>query len=682
MASNPRLKTTRSRGDAEVSFQDLSDSLIEQPKMTNRTFRRDIQILRGLAVAAVMVFHAKERLFPNGYLGVDIFFVISGFVVMPLIQEIFAEGQTNYTDNFKQFLKRRFKRLAPALATTLITSTVLIYLFGSLSEVGRFARQGIATLFVLGNVGAFKYSGGYFLPNPNPLIHTWSLSVEEQIYFTFPIILLVLSFLKFNLKRHLVEITMVVSTLSFSCYLFPVIWSSGLEYLSINYPPEFSFYSPFARFWQFGLGAIASVVAQKSEISFGKLGRVIFFLPIIIFLPFSYDQNVITCTVTLLCAAILVCSDLKLEPNPFLRFLSWMGDRSYSIYLIHMPLIYLARHSPLLDSVSKTFDWILLLLALIISTIYGHVSYGLIENRYRAPSFRMDELSDIATIWWHSVLSFTLFPMLILATTLISFENGIPVNLNKPIPDNVRPYDWDSNCKFMQDDMDKDPEKFNFCLYSTPHAKSNYLLIGDSHAASLSKTMIRIAKTNGANLYIGTHASCRFLMKSLLTLEKFPSVSESCYLHNLRIAEFLRTNRINVIFYSQRSTFLEPNEVKMSLNRRVLRDLNRLPLENIRLIFVGITPEYAYPDNVLQVLMGDPGKFRSAPKTDNQFFRRRLMNNSKIEYLDVYKSFCDSRGDCHPREGAIWYFVDDNHLSLAGSEYLRGRITSQLNFIS
>ena len=162
--------------------------LLSSPK-----YRNDIQVLRGIAVIAVVFFHAKEGIFPQGYLGVDVFFVISGFVVTPLIIRIFPESIASPREvlrGLKTFYLRRFFRLAPALGVTLIFSLLLILTLAPVSEYLRFAKQGISSLILLGNFGAYFYSGGnYFAPNPNPLIHLWSLSAEEQIYLVLPALL-------------------------------------------------------------------------------------------------------------------------------------------------------------------------------------------------------------------------------------------------------------------------------------------------------------------------------------------------------------------------------------------------------------------------------------------------------------------------------------------------------------
>ena len=164
--------------------------------LEKKEYRVDIQSLRGLAVIAVVLFHSSESYFPLGYLGVDVFFVISGFVVTPLIVRVFLSQGTEIhqpLSKLKEFFIGRFYRLAPAMAVTIVVSSVLIFLFAPVSEHSKFAKQGIASLFLLGNFGAFKYSGDYFSPNPNALVHLWSLSVEEQIYLLIPVILFIIA---------------------------------------------------------------------------------------------------------------------------------------------------------------------------------------------------------------------------------------------------------------------------------------------------------------------------------------------------------------------------------------------------------------------------------------------------------------------------------------------------------
>lgn len=226
---------------------------------SKQKYRKDIQALRGLAVLAVVLFHAKESYFPLGYLGVDVFFVISGFVVTPLIIRIFSEepkGETRLR-KLRNFYLSRYYRLAPALAVVLSISAVAILLLGYPAEHESFARQGIATLLLVGNLGAYIYSGDYFSPNPNPLVHTWSLSVEEQIYIFLPLLLMLILLNRMNIKKVTLIVFSVITSASFITFLVPALIQPLYTKIGISDSlGVFSFYSPFSRIWQFTLGGL------------------------------------------------------------------------------------------------------------------------------------------------------------------------------------------------------------------------------------------------------------------------------------------------------------------------------------------------------------------------------------------------------------------------------------------
>jgi peptidoglycan/LPS O-acetylase OafA/YrhL len=216
-----------------------------------KLFRPDIQVMRGIAVLSVVLFHFRENIFSTGYLGVDVFFVISGFVVTPLLVRIF-ENQSSRRSILRKllgFYRRRFYRLAPAMGATLVLSAILIFLLGNVNDLERFSKQGLATLLLIGNFGAYEYSGEYFSPNPNPLVHMWSLSLEEQIYIGMPLILF------FALKRikvgeearrvsNVFLFLLITSSLFFAFpQLLEPLWTS----LDVSNSSAMNFYSPFTR---------------------------------------------------------------------------------------------------------------------------------------------------------------------------------------------------------------------------------------------------------------------------------------------------------------------------------------------------------------------------------------------------------------------------------------------------
>ena len=312
--------------------------------------------------------------------------MISGFVVTPLILRIFEDRErpNGLSANLLKFYRRRFFRLAPALGVTLLGSTIGIFLFGNLNDHLRFARQGIATLLLLGNAGAFKYSGNYFSPNPNPIIHTWSLSVEEQIYLILPLVIILFLRKSKNIGKNALASIFSIFLVSSFLFIYPEILNPLYLHLGIHDPVSVSFYSPLARIWQFCLGGLIFLIDQKrkeeskvlpSFVRLTQAGALLF-----IFAPALHVEirmgSIIASTIT---AFVLTYKSLDVLPHFLSRILEWLGDRSYSIYLVHMPLLYIAKYSPLtfLDSNRKLST----LTAVVLSILLGNIIFHKVTKR-------------------------------------------------------------------------------------------------------------------------------------------------------------------------------------------------------------------------------------------------------------------------------------------------------------
>ena len=156
-----------------------------------KTYRSEIDGLRSLAVIGVIFYHAEIilgsfRIFPGGFLGVDIFFVISGYLITSLILK---EYQLKNSFSFKNFYKRRAKRLLPALLLVILVFSIFSYFYLLPIQFEEFIKSSIASIFFFSNV-FFHYSGqayGAQVLSEIPLLHSWSLSVEEQFYILYPI---------------------------------------------------------------------------------------------------------------------------------------------------------------------------------------------------------------------------------------------------------------------------------------------------------------------------------------------------------------------------------------------------------------------------------------------------------------------------------------------------------------
>ncbi|MFL2884968.1 MAG: acyltransferase family protein [Candidatus Pelagibacter sp.] len=210
-----------------------------------------IQYLRALSVLLVFFYHLKFEIFQNGYLGVDIFFVISGYVITSRLYEDF---KINKTISLKNFFIKRFKRIYPILLVFLFTTFIIITILSPLENFNNrintllFALLGISNFFYL-----FSDKGYFDTIFDDPLNHTWSLGVEEQFYIFFPISFLILIyFFRNNFK--------------FISYFFITLILLGIIFTFSNQDDvKLTFYSPLFRFWQFLFGSVIFLISLYSD---------------------------------------------------------------------------------------------------------------------------------------------------------------------------------------------------------------------------------------------------------------------------------------------------------------------------------------------------------------------------------------------------------------------------------
>jgi peptidoglycan/LPS O-acetylase OafA/YrhL len=650
-------------------------------------YREDIQILRGIAVLAVILFHADKDLFPMGYLGVDVFFIISGFVVTPLIIRIFQDSSSNFRtkiSNMQNFYRKRFYRLAPALAGTLIFSSVTVFFIGDINDHERFAKQGIATLLLVGNLGAYKYNIDYFSPNPNPLLHTWSLAVEEQIYIMLPFLSLVILmiFRKFqNLYRIFVCISIGMGTLSFVSFIFP----SSLQYfyslIGVVSVQQFSFYSAFSRIWQFLLGGILFIFfSQQAKIKWSvHIGFSIFGIATICLIVFSriqIDMKIGSVSISILTLLVIAFASLNLLPYRLSKILIWLGDRSYSLYLLHMPILYIAKYSPILKSGTNGELQIRVFLGILFTLILGNFSFFFLENRFR-DSKNHEKVAKISKV---QVITFLLSMTVTFGGMYKVASLGLLQDPNRPTANEISPQDWDPDCKFHQP---SNPLRTRPCIYSFGMSDKNFLLIGDSHAGHLSKTIIRIGKVEKANVYVFTHSACPFIFdpKFFSNKDHYPLFTSECMRHNRSILNFMNEVKIDTVFYTQRSTvpYVVPNTVQSreKLNYSIMQSLSKLESYANKLIFIGITPEYVSVNSVVLKLFGSKGFYHQIPSFDNNYWKNTLLSN-ELKYIDLYEKFCVSMILCKNQIEGEWLFIDNDHLSQAGGRFIELEIVKSM----
>lgn len=627
-------------------------------------YREDLQILRGFAVVSVVLFHMNSDWFPNGYLGVDIFFIISGYVVTPMILEIFSDENSQNQTILKliKFYKRRFFRLAPAVGATLIVFTLLFLFLIVPGDHPKFAIQGLATLFLVGNYGAFKYSRDYFSPRPSPLVHTWSLSVEEQIYIFLPIVLLIIN-RKFKISQEImIWLYGIVTIISFILFEFPNILRPFTMQLNFSQITDLNFYGTHSRIWEFSIGGVMYLYLnnRKKEMLrvHSGISHVVVFLMLILVVGFlDLESRLKTILVVFLTIFVIYFQSCFAISKVLRNTLRFIGDRSYSIYLIHMPLFYIVQNSPVLNFTFSNSKIFLSILACLMSFTLGSVMYSKIEVPNRK-SYAAIELTkrDFRKV----LLRYITLPICFLLLLLFSSNKyywGLDRSIKIPVA-----WQIDHSCPVLSPNPDSPP-----CLYSTDSSSKKVLLIGDSHAAQFSQAVIEAARSADWNAVIWTMPACTVQFSS----DNEFAIYEDCLKRNFNIRNWIREYKPDLVIVSQYIAFNK----SVTGMKNGLVELKRI---SSRVVLIENTP--VFKNNFINdSLILDWSKENSNPISkvkleDMDESQSRASNelalwarSHGIETRNLKNLFCDDKY-CYTRALKGWLFSDISHLSLLGAE--------------
>ena len=314
-----------------------SHCVLENNAPKARNYRPEIDGLRGFAVAAVIANHFNKDILPGGYLGVDVFFVISGYVIT---SSLFGRQSANFIDFISGFYERRVKRLVPALSAFVLIMGISICLFNPSPNIS--LQTGLASLLGYSNLFLLKQSTDYFAESTelNIFTHTWSLGIEEQFYILFPFLVWFSGFSRQtkNGARNLFLIvgTLTIASLAGFLYIYP-----------INQPAAY-FLMP-SRFWEMSAGCLVFIGLQKRLSIYMSMEKVPPLLVVtlilgVMHLPFSMAA-ISTIAVVALSSILIVC--LKKQTVAFKIFTNpkvvYLGLISYSLYLWHWGVLSLSR---------------------------------------------------------------------------------------------------------------------------------------------------------------------------------------------------------------------------------------------------------------------------------------------------------------------------------------------------
>ena len=300
-------------------------------------YKPEIDGIRAFAIIAVIINHFNKEILPNGYLGVDIFFVISGFIIT---SSIYGRSSKNFSSFIIGFYDRRIRRLVPALSIFVLISSIFICMFSQ--SPGQSLKTGLASLFGLSNIYLFQLETNYFasFTDLNVFTHTWSLGVEEQFYIIYPFLIWLTGY---GLKTK-----NSVRNLFFSIILFGLPSLIGFIYFyPINESASY-FLMPF-RFWEMASGCLLFLGFQKksSLLRYCKKIPPIFITFLILFIMLMPKINSGLYTVIIVILSLLLITSLKKDSSAYKYFTNpfvvYIGKLSYSLYLWHWGILSISR---------------------------------------------------------------------------------------------------------------------------------------------------------------------------------------------------------------------------------------------------------------------------------------------------------------------------------------------------
>jgi peptidoglycan/LPS O-acetylase OafA/YrhL len=648
-------------------------------------YRKDIDGLRGISIVAVLAYHVFPTFFPGGSLGVDIFFVISGFLISSLIlNELKAE---NFT--LSKFYLRRTLRLVPSLALMLIVTSIMLYLYLTPGTLKEYSQSLISAVTFTSNLYLFRetdYFGAIQAQN-FPLLHLWSLAVEEQFYLFFPLLLIFSVRKKVNLKILLV----FIGLLSLTGYI-------GLNLVGME---RHSFYLTPFRFWEFLLGAAAYFYRSES-LKFSKrfygqinvIGLVLIFLAIVLF--GKTDTNIfIYNLIVAIGAHMLIVSGTQKNLSKILNnnFLIIVGKSSYSIYLWHLPLLYLSQKIILRPL--NSFE--------LIGFAIACVALGILITFFL--EIPLLEITNFKKVLIYGVLPSMI--LLILGSTIF-LKNGLEVsyynsrlsieqkNVYLLVSQGLREVESrtilldESECKYDVSNLDNLSGKFinrhKKCLekYGKP-----ILLIGDSHSFNLFNLL------SNSNIYLLgiLKGGCRLSDQSSL------QISKNCSYKEIFKTLSLEADQFDKVIYHQSGSHLildkyGRGDSNMAFKsglytidqlgiERTLESLSRLPIE-LDILWVGpfVEPRLDLFDSrnyFINRLVVDKATFQPFKYLDQEIEKitTTLVNQNTDLQRISYSSIISAMGlkaNSSILIGDCLIYRDTDHLSKCGEIMLRSKL--------
>ncbi len=622
-------------------------------------YRSDIDGLRTLAVMPVIFYHAGMTLFSGGYVGVDIFFVISGYLITSIIVRELDEDRFTIAN----FYVRRVKRIFPALYFLLAFTFILSFFSLMPAHFEGFGKSVVSTVLFGSNI-LFWQESGYFdaQAETKPLLHTWSLGVEEQFYIFFPLMLMLIA--RYGSKKYI----------RFALTLFVI--SFGLSVWGTKTHPEAAFYLIPYRTWELMLGALISLgFFPKTEkllnINLMSLaGFIMLCVSIFTFkpsTPFPGYAALLPCMGT---ALIIMAQGGIVNQILSLKPVVWIGLLSYSLYLWHWPLFALRNYWESANIPEfYTSDYFLIFLTF----AFASFSYYIVEKPLRVKKIQNKKL-------------FFRYTYAVMAAgcvfgALVIFTDGIP----QRIPEDVAKLAYVPNSKFKTKACYELPESAikagKYCGLGTEKVKPKFALWGDSHALALSDGIDKLAKETGTGGVFMSTSACPPLL-GLAGTDR--AKANACIETNLAVGEVLANDRHikKVILVCRWKKYTDTPARVEEFRQALERTLDRLKGKEIYFVLDNAEADFDVPRELaknallkaylpalasssqMNIPLETYEKENSPLLTLLQYYE----DMDRFTVVPLYKALCAEKGCITEHDGRALYY-DDDHLSVFGAEY-------------
>ena len=654
---------------------------ITQPART--TFNPELQGLRAIAILLVVAYHAQHRLLSGGYIGVDVFFVISGFLITGLLAR---EAEATGTVQLARFYARRARRLLPAAMLVLIATVVMARLTDSPLELKMFGSVAVATALYVSNFW-FAYLATDYLrageADISPLLHYWSLCVEEQFYLLWPALILLLLWAFRKSRRVDSVLTVGLLSVGIGSLLTSIVLTR------INQP--WSFFGTPARAWEFAFGGVTALIVGRRGSGSAGFANAIAALGIacVVSAAFLFDeQTAIPGFAALLpvggtCLVLAMSTrELGTSVTAFLRTrpLQTLGDLSYSWYLWHWPVILFLK-----DRGDKA-SLIPGAAGAVISLGLAWVTFKLIEKPIReyTPLVARSRLSIAGGLLLAAVGAFA--GLVVRQSAAAALAVPAQRRYQAAVEDHPRVYADGCHAVFLAVALQD-------CVYGRTSSDSTMMLIGDSHAAQWFPAAEAVALRRGWRLVSLTKSGC-----PPFAFEPFDRTVRRAYVECTDWQErvFQRVARLRpalvILALSNRYDLHEGGNQKAPLEIELWRSGVRETLRRLRpvvgsVVLIRDTPflsenapkclaraEWLGKDKATACAFSPVG---APSRITEQIAVEEFQRSGTAEVVDMGSAICP-RGPCGYERSGLVLFLDNHHLTATFSRTLAPELDTRI----